>query len=233
MLYTMNGSMKYILKKENTQMSNLKQKLKTGGIIAAAVVIILALDYGLNWIVTCVIIKLITMCFGLTFKWSIATGIWLIIYILKSVFNIEDLEDQLNKTYGDRDGLLSRVVGMLEKHPCIDMANNTSKSQLLTDKDVDKWDEYNQLDEQDRLIKLPCRIGDTVYVKMAPYCKTNYAEAEVKDFVHFISCGFCIVVTSKYFDKQNIPFSEFDKTVFLKKPEAETNLKESRDEEDE
>lgn len=89
-------------------MSNLKQKLKTGGVIAVAVVIILALDYGLNWIVTCVIIKLITMCFGLTFKWSIATGIWLIIYILKSVFNIEDLEDQLNKTYGDRDGLLSR-----------------------------------------------------------------------------------------------------------------------------
>lgn len=32
------------------------------------------------------------------------------------------------------------------------MANNTSKSQLLTDKDVDKWDEYNQLDEKNRLI---------------------------------------------------------------------------------
>jgi hypothetical protein len=28
------------------------------------------------------------------------------------------------------------------------MANNRSKSQLLTDKDVDKWDEYNQLDEK-------------------------------------------------------------------------------------
>lgn len=32
------------------------------------------------------------------------------------------------------------------------MANNTSKSQLLTDKDVDKWDEYNQLDEKNRRI---------------------------------------------------------------------------------
>lgn len=32
------------------------------------------------------------------------------------------------------------------------MANNTSKSQLLTDKDVDKWDEYNQLDEKNKLI---------------------------------------------------------------------------------
>lgn len=44
--------------------------------------------YGLSWIVTCGIIKLITMCFGLTFKWSISTGIWLIICILKSIFNV-------------------------------------------------------------------------------------------------------------------------------------------------
>ena len=41
-----------------------------------------------SWIVACGIIKLITMCFGLTFKWSIATGIWLIICILRSVFNV-------------------------------------------------------------------------------------------------------------------------------------------------
>lgn len=141
--------------------------------------------------------------------------------ICEKIGEYEDLEDRLNKVYGDCDGLLSKVVEMLEKHPCIDMADNTSKSRLLTDEDVDKWNEYKRLEEQDRLIKLPCRVGDTVYVKMAPYCKTHYAEAEVKDFVHFISCGFCIVVTSKYFDKQNIPFSEFNKTVFLTKPEAE------------
>lgn len=77
--------------------------------------------------------------------------------------------------------------------------------------------EYEDLEEQGRLIKLPCKVGDTVYVKMASYCKTHYAEAEVRDFVHFISCGFCAVVTSKYFDKENIPFSEFGKTVFLTK----------------
>ena len=88
--------------------------------------------------------------------------------------------------------------------------------------------EYQQLEEQDRLIKLPCKVGDTVYVKMASCCKTHYAEAEVRDFVHFISCGFCAVVTSKYFDKENIPFSEFGKTVFLTKSEAEAKLKELR-----
>lgn len=91
-----------------------------------------------------------------------------------------------------------------------------------------KLKEYEDLEEQDRLIKLPCKVGDTVYVKMESYCKTHYAEAEVRDFVHFISCGFCAVVTSKYFDKENIPFSEFGKTVFLTKSEAEAKLKELR-----
>lgn len=53
--------------------------------LAAAIVIILifVISFGLSWIVTCGVIKLITMCFGLTFKWSIATGIWLILCLLR------------------------------------------------------------------------------------------------------------------------------------------------------
>lgn len=69
-------------------MSNLKSKIAKGGATALVLILILVAAYGLSWIVTCGIIKLITMCFGLTFKWSIATGIWLIICILKSIFNV-------------------------------------------------------------------------------------------------------------------------------------------------
>lgn len=92
----------------------------------------------------------------------------------------------------------------------------------------EKLGKYEDLEEQGRLVKLPCKVGDVVYVKMASYCKTHYVEAEVRDFVHFISCGFCVVVTSKYFDKENIPFSEFGKTIFLTKEKAEAKLKELR-----
>ena len=67
---------------------NLKNKFAEGSAVALGIIIGLALLYGLSWIVTCGIIKLITMCFGLTFKWSIATGIWLVICILKSIFNV-------------------------------------------------------------------------------------------------------------------------------------------------
>lgn len=80
---------------------------------------------------------------------------------------------------------------------------------------ADKLEEYEDSEEQGKLLKLPCAVGDMVYVKMQ---SEGYAEAEVRDFTYFLTCGFCIVVTSDKFNKQNIPFSEFGKTVFsLKK----------------
>ena len=42
--------------------------------------------FALSWLLTCGIIKLICLCFGLTFSWLIATGIWLIMILLRSVF---------------------------------------------------------------------------------------------------------------------------------------------------
>ena len=54
------------------------------GLTACGIALALAiLLYGISWIATCGIIKLITLCFGWQFKWSIATGIWLIICISK------------------------------------------------------------------------------------------------------------------------------------------------------
>ena len=45
-----------------------------------------------------------------------------------------------------------------------------------------KLKEYEDLEEHSKLVKLPCKIGDTVYIRLASYCKTHYVEAEVKDF---------------------------------------------------
>lgn len=64
-----------------------KENLAAYGIAGGLIVLILAAIYGLSWIITCGLIKLITICFGWTFKWSIATGIWLIIILAKSIFS--------------------------------------------------------------------------------------------------------------------------------------------------
>lgn len=54
------------------------------GCILAALFIIFV--YALSWIVTCGLIKLVTLCFGWAFSWAIATGIWLVMVLLKSIF---------------------------------------------------------------------------------------------------------------------------------------------------
>ena len=51
-----------------------------------AVLFLMAVVTAFSWIVTCGIVKLITLCFGLYFSWPIATGIWLIIILIRSVF---------------------------------------------------------------------------------------------------------------------------------------------------
>lgn len=63
-------------------------KIADGGIAILIIIVILVAIYGISWIITCGIIKLITMCFGLTFKWSVATGIWLVILLLKEIFSV-------------------------------------------------------------------------------------------------------------------------------------------------
>ena len=64
----------------------MTKKIAEGGISIPIFIGILILVYSFSWITTCGIIKLITMCFGWAFKWSIATGIWLIGLLLSSVF---------------------------------------------------------------------------------------------------------------------------------------------------
>lgn len=44
------------------------------------------LTVGFSWLITCAIVWLITLCFGWTFSWSVATGVWLIICILNTIF---------------------------------------------------------------------------------------------------------------------------------------------------
>lgn len=57
------------------------------GIFGLAALTIIAC-YALCWLVTCGIIYLITLCFGLTFTWWAATGIWLVMCLLKSIFTV-------------------------------------------------------------------------------------------------------------------------------------------------
>lgn len=66
-------------------MSKLKDNMSDNKLAIIAVIIIIILAYAISWIVTCGIIKLITLCFGWTFRWSVSTGIWLTFILARTV----------------------------------------------------------------------------------------------------------------------------------------------------
>lgn len=71
-------------------MSKLKDKMSSNILLIIGFIIIIILAYAVSWLATCGIIKLITLCFGWTFKWSISTGIWLALILARTVFKSDN-----------------------------------------------------------------------------------------------------------------------------------------------
>lgn len=98
-----------------------------------------------------------------------------------------------------------------------------------------KLKEYEDLEEQGRLIKLPCKVGDTVwdndYGRPCAYTITAFSFGECEEYI-------CEPVTTKkavfYYANSSgsitgsFAESEIGKSVFLNKSEAEAKLKELR-----
>ena len=92
--------------------------------------------------------------------------------------------------------------------------------------------EYQKLEEQDRLIKLPCKVGDTVY-----YISDGFVEPCTIEVIFLANYtdknGNCSYMAEIHYDREDCPyvsteiyFTDIGKTVFLAKSEAEAKLKE-------
>lgn len=82
---------------------------------------------------------------------------------------------------------------------------------------VDRLAEYEDLDEQGLLLRLPCKVGDTLYV---PYSRPKYIkEVKVTDFL-FDGVDFHIRTDFVTFSLRNIGVD-----LFLTQSEAEENLR--------
>ena len=90
--------------------------------------------------------------------------------------------------------------------------------------------ELLELEEQGRLVKLPCKTGDTVYI--ANYDTHTITEGEVwKIGIHRAAIMLNIYIGNCI--EKVISVSNFGKTVFLSREEAETALKALKGVEDE
>lgn len=85
--------------------------------------------------------------------------------------------------------------------------------------DAEKFVEWKEEEEQGKLLKLPCAVGDTVYVVM-PY--TGRVKEEVITGVSIKSNVIFMMCDDEYGYSENV----FGKTVFLTKSAAEQALKE-------
>ena len=84
----------------------------------------------------------------------------------------------------------------------------------------------------DGWIRLPCKVGDTVYVISRYYTGTwQIYSCTVEYITHYKSNGFINAIFSKDINF-GVNITEFGKTVFLTKEQAEQKLKEMRVEND-
>ena len=95
-----------------------------------------------------------------------------------------------------------------------------------------KLKEYEDLEEQGRLLKLPCKVGDKIFLDFAGFGK-DIDKFTVKDF--HLDCFkdgettlFCEYESNDRTFSGQIDVMEFGNTVFLTKYEAEAKLKELR-----
>lgn len=89
-----------------------------------------------------------------------------------------------------------------------------------------------QAEEQGLLLRLPCKVGDKIFLDFAGFGK-DVDKFTVKDF--HLDCFkdgettlFCDYESNDRTLSGQIDVTEFGKTVFLKKSEAEAKLKEMR-----
>lgn len=121
---------------------------------------------------------------------------------------------------------------------CIGCITSNCDCGLVEDM-VEKLAEYEDLEEQGGLIKLPCKVGDTVWDndcgRPCAYTITAFSFGECEEYI-------CEPVTTKetvfYYANSSgsitgsFAESEIGKSVFLTKSEAEAKLKELRGGED-
>ena len=84
--------------------------------------------------------------------------------------------------------------------------------------------EYEDLEEQGLLLRLPCKVGDVIY-EIHPLTN-KITPRKIKSIV-VCNCPDLTIMYKSGYDYSNVQ-DDFGKTVFLTKAEAEATLKELR-----
>lgn len=107
---------------------------------------------------------------------------------------------------------------------------NPKYGHFITGEAVYKLAKYEDAEEQGLLLRLPCKVGDTVYSIM-PH--DNFImKSTVEEFV-FSNIVYVIVRDELFNSRKGLSYCEKGKTWFLTKEEADQKLKEMESEQNE
>jgi hypothetical protein len=112
------------------------------------------------------------------------------------------------------------------EEPCCGMGECLDdKCSLMLDA-CKKLAEYEQLEEQGLLVRLPCKVGDTVY-KITRFCSGG-----IRDCGYSYECSECPEYKPfiEYIEFKITILKDIGKTVFLTREEAERKLEEMKNE---
>ena len=134
---------------------------------------------------------------------------------------------------------IDRLGGADDCDPCCEYCKATTKEyedcgECAINKCFNKLGKYENLEEQGLLLRLPCKVGDTVYAHCSEFDILSYmVDSVVIDNKITYQCsaysnpiGDC---PSECLDEIEPDISDFGKTVFLTRKEAEAALEKMKE----
>lgn len=130
--------------------------------------------------------------------------------------------ERLTRWDDEAECALLKDFELNEWKECINGFSADDVGQMMLESAIFKLAEYEDAEEQGRLVVYPCRIGDTAYY-------IGYGEVvefEVMDFQYWISHGFGVIGCGDFENVSELFFtlSRFGEDVFLSYKDAEVAL---------
>lgn len=141
--------------------------------------------------------------------------------------------ERLTKRIEDENTLLTEVGDTACKCFC-DNYTLSGCWECPVGKAIEKLADYEDAEEQGLLVRLPCKVGDTVWSNDFGYPESyeikafsygycdSYVEPDIEDQITFYYENYTGSITGAF------PMSEIGKTVFLTREEAEKKLEDKK-----
>ena len=146
---------------------------------------------------------------------------------IKKLADYEELEERLHKIFGEESTFsLADVIDTLEMKLSEPDKKHPVNARILTYEEANKWQEYKDLEEQGLLVRLPCKVGDTVYVPTRNFVselRITLVSVDTNDMAMYFSW---LLNSGIYPNLDGFSGYELGKTVFLTREEAEKKLEE-------